>query len=89
MAEIKKAEKKEVPVKKIAVVRVRGNVHLKNEIKDTLGMLRLYRKNYCVVLDTTPPISGMIKKVKDFITWGDIDEETLKNFRQSANGTNS
>jgi len=76
--EEKKIEKKEKASKKIAVVRVRGNVKLKKSMKDTLTMLRLYRKNYCVIYDNKPSILGMVKKVKDYVTWGEIDEETLK-----------
>ncbi len=63
---------------KLAAVRVRGLVGIKKEIKDTLDMLKLYRKNYCVVLDDTVTSRGMLNKVKDFITWGVIDEETIK-----------
>lgn len=63
---------------KVAVVRVRGKVNLRKEIKDTLNLLRLKKKNHCVVLDNTPSIMGMIKKVRDYITWGEINEDTFK-----------
>lgn len=62
---------------KIAVVRVRGPVNVLRKINDTINMLRLYNKNYCVVVDATPQIMGMIKKVKDFVTYGEISEEFL------------
>jgi len=74
--EIKPKQKKQTS--KIAIVRVRGNVNLKKSIKDTLKMLRLYRKNYCAVYNATPAISGMLQKIKDYATWGEIDDETLK-----------
>ena len=41
-------------------------------------MLKLTRKNHCVVIENTPSSLGMIKKIKDYITWGEISEETLK-----------
>ncbi|MBW2974227.1 uL30 family ribosomal protein, partial [Candidatus Woesearchaeota archaeon] len=63
---------------KIAVIRVRGSVNLKKEVKDTLELLRLYRKNYCIVVDDTPSYKGMITKVKDYVTFGEIDDETFK-----------
>lgn len=63
---------------KIAIVRVRGSVNLSGEVKDTLSLLRLYRKNYCVVVDDSPSYKGMIKKVKDYVTYGEIDDETYK-----------
>lgn len=63
---------------KIAVIRIRGGIDVKIGLKDTLDMLRLYRKNYCVVMDDRPEILGMIKKVKDFVTYGEIDDDVLK-----------
>jgi len=64
--------------KKIAIIRVRGTTGVMKPVKDTLNMLRLYKKNCCVVLNDGPNIIGMIKKAKDYITWGEIDDETLK-----------
>lgn len=63
---------------KIAIVRVRGSVNLSGNVRDTLSLLRLYRKNYCVVVDDSPSYNGMIKKVKDYVTYGEIDDETYK-----------
>ncbi|MDY6930319.1 MAG: 50S ribosomal protein L30 [Halobacteriota archaeon] len=61
-----------------AVVRLRGNVNVRPEIKDTLKMLRLNRINHCVLLQENPHYEGMIKKVKDYIAWGKIDLEALE-----------
>lgn len=62
----------------IAAVRVRGMIGTKKSIEDTMRMLRLYRKNYCVILKDEPHITGMLMKVKDFVTWGELDDETAK-----------
>lgn len=61
--------------KKIVVVRVRGNVNISEPLKRTFDMLNLHNKNWCVVLENTPSNIGMIKKVKDYVTWGEITEE--------------
>ena len=63
---------------KIAVVLVRGLVNVTQTVKDTLAMLKLTRKNTCVVVESNPVMMGMIKKAKDYITWGEISEETYK-----------
>ena len=63
---------------KIAIVRVRGGIRVKKEIVDTMDMLRLYKKNYCVVYEKTPSVLGRVEKIKDYIAWGEIDEETIK-----------
>lgn len=72
-----KAEKKGKETK-LAVVRVRGQQGIRKDIKDTLNMLRLYDKNSCIVIDNTPSKFGMIKKVKDYTTYGEIDDDTYK-----------
>ncbi|MBC7119543.1 MAG: 50S ribosomal protein L30 [Methanobacteriaceae archaeon] len=60
-----------------AVIRVRGSVGVRKDIKDTLAMLRLHRINHAVLVDETPDYKGMLQKAKDYITWGEINEETL------------
>lgn len=64
--------------KRIAVIKVRGSVKIKKEIEATLNILRLYKKNYCVIAEATPSVLGMIKKIKDYVTFGEIDDETYK-----------
>lgn len=63
---------------KIAIVRVRGSIHLRRDIKDALNLLRLYRQNYCILVEDNPSYRGMIKKIKDYVTYGEIDDETYK-----------
>ena len=58
---------------KIIVIRVRGRVRLLTTIKNTLDMLRLYKTNFCVILDNNAVNMGMIQKAKDYITWGKAD----------------
>jgi large subunit ribosomal protein L30 len=60
-----------------AIVRLRGEVNVRPEIKATLGMLRIHRVNHCVVVNEDPHYRGMIQKVKDYVAWGKIDDETL------------
>lgn len=62
---------------KLAVVLVRGMVKVVKPIQETLMMLNLNRKNHCVVIEDTPAYKGMLLKVKDYITWGEIDEATF------------
>jgi large subunit ribosomal protein L30 len=60
-----------------AIVRLRGEVNTRPEIRDTLEMLRISRVNHCVVVKEDPHYRGMIQKVKDYVAWGKIDEDTL------------
>ena len=72
------SEAKKAASGKLAVILVRGMVSMTKSMKDTLEMLRLTHKNYCVIVDNNPATLGMIKKVKDFVTWGEISEDTFK-----------
>ena len=63
---------------KIAVVRIRGKLNIRKEIVDTMNMLKLYKKNSCVVLDINGQNIGMVTKMKDYVTWGEIDQDTFK-----------
>jgi large subunit ribosomal protein L30 len=63
----------------IAVIRIKGQVGLKKNIVETLHRLRLRRKYACVVFANSPKVQlGMIKKVKDFVAFGEINDKTLK-----------
>jgi len=72
------AKKKPETKEKIVAVLVRGKVRVPQKIVDTLFMLKLRRKNSCVVLNKTESIMGMVEKVKDYITWGEASDEVLK-----------
>jgi len=64
--------------RKIAIIRIRGRVGIKPDIRETLNSLRLRRKNVCVVLNATREVLGMVKRIESYVTWGDIDKETFK-----------
>lgn len=59
------------------VVRIRGEVNSRQDVRDTMSMLHLHRINHCVILPETPNFRGMIKKVKDYVAWGNITPEVL------------
>ena len=63
---------------RVAIVRIRGITGVRFDIKKTLEMLNLHRKNHCVVVPLTDVNRGMIQKVKDFTTYGTIDDDTFK-----------
>ncbi|MBW2967926.1 uL30 family ribosomal protein [Candidatus Woesearchaeota archaeon] len=73
---------------KIAVILIRNTVRAPNAILDTLNMLKLYKKNTCVVLDSTPANMGMIKKVKDYVTYGEADSQTIKLLEEKRGNKN-
>lgn len=60
-----------------AAVRLRGKVNVKPKIKDTLNFLNLTKTNHCVILPEEKNVKGMLQVAKDYITWGEINENTL------------
>jgi len=61
----------------IAAIRIRGTVNVRGEIEDTMKMLHLTRANNCSLVREDPSYMGMLQKTKDYITYGQIDGETL------------
>jgi large subunit ribosomal protein L30 len=60
-----------------AVIRIRGTVNIKPDIKKTMQLLRLSRTNHCVLLEENVVYKGMLQMVKDYTTCGEINKETL------------
>jgi large subunit ribosomal protein L30 len=69
-------------MEKIAVILIRGTATAKKEIADTLYMLKLRRKHAMVLLEKTPANMGMIYKVKDYVTYGEMDESFEKTLKE-------
>ena len=63
---------------KIAVIRLKGSIGLQRPVKETFKMLKLYKVNYCTILPKSKNMIGMLDRIKDFATWGEIDTDTTK-----------
>ncbi len=61
-----------------AIIRIRGTADVPPDVKATLRMLRLTKKFTAAIYPKDPTIDGMLKVVKDWVTWGEIDRETLR-----------
>jgi large subunit ribosomal protein L30 len=63
----------------IVVIRIRGQVGLNKDVKETLYRLRLRKKYSCIVLEKPTEVQlGMIKKLRNFVSYGEIPQETYK-----------
>lgn len=61
----------------IAVIRIRGITQVRGTVENTLQLMRLYRKNFCSVMEKNDIAIGMLRQAKDRITWGEIDDATF------------
>ncbi|MCJ7478852.1 MAG: uL30 family ribosomal protein [Candidatus Nanohaloarchaeota archaeon QJJ-7] len=68
----------------IAVVRVRGIPDTGRRVSDTLESLRLEKKHSCVLLEDNSSNRGMLDAVKDYVAYGDVDEETAEKLREQG-----
>ena len=65
-------------MKTIAIVRVRGRVNVTKKIEDTMKMLHLNSVNNFVIIPENKHYLGMLQKIKDYVTYGYITEDTFK-----------
>jgi large subunit ribosomal protein L30 len=63
----------------IAAIRIKGQIGIKENIKETLFRMRLRRKYVCVVLEPTKENIGMVNKLRNFVSYGEISKETYEN----------
>jgi large subunit ribosomal protein L30 len=69
---------KSIEGKLIAVLRIRGEVGVRVPIKQAMNLMKLHRKNRVILLKNTQSNVGMINKVKDYCTFGEVDAELVK-----------
>jgi large subunit ribosomal protein L30 len=75
---VEKKVKQQVELKgKVAVILVRSTIHIRHDMKKTLRLLNLFNQHNCVILDNNNINLGMLKKVKDFVTYGLVSDETI------------
>ncbi|MFH0836828.1 MAG: uL30 family ribosomal protein [Candidatus Aenigmatarchaeota archaeon] len=59
-----------------AVIRIRGRLEKAKKATDTMNMLKLKRLYSFRILPEDK--LGMIKAIRDYATYGEIDDETMK-----------
>jgi len=62
----------------IAAIRVRGTYDVPHKSQETMHNLNLEKKNQCVIYEDEESIRGMFKQAKDFITYGEVSDETVE-----------
>lgn len=67
----------------IAAVRVRGTRDVPHKTRTTLENLNLDKRNQCVIYEDNDSIRGMLEQAKDFITYGEISDETIEELEDS------
>ena len=59
------------------MVKVRGTISAQREARETLEMLSLAKTNNAVLIDNRPSYIGMLYRVQNYVTWGEVSKETV------------
>lgn len=63
----------------IAIIRIRGQVKLKNQVAETFQRLRLPKKFSCVFIDEKDETKmGMLNSIVPYVIFGKVDEKTME-----------
>jgi large subunit ribosomal protein L30 len=58
-------------------VRLLGPFAVPKDIEHALGSLRLKRRFTAVLMEKNPTSLGMLRRVKDYVTWGEVDSRSI------------
>ena len=73
----------------LLIIRLRGTFAVPDYLERTLQSLRLRHKFNATIAKNSPSMIGMLRQVKDYVTWGDLkstDIATLLRERGEVNG---
>lgn len=59
------------------MVKIRGTISAQREVRETLQLLRLTRTNNAVLIDNRLSYIGMLYRVQNYVTWGEVSKETV------------
>jgi large subunit ribosomal protein L30 len=82
----RRAEKEKPPEipkgKCVIAVRLRGQAGIPDNVNSALDMLHMPRRYTAVLMYERPDTLGMLRKVKDYVTWGEIEKDALTSLFQ-------
>ncbi|HEV2316469.1 MAG TPA: uL30 family ribosomal protein [Thermoplasmata archaeon] len=59
------------------IIRVRGTIHARHDIRETLEHLHLLRPNHATIVPERPEFRGMLARVQGYVTWGEAEPATV------------
>ena len=65
-------------LKLFLVIRIRGNMGVAPEVLDTLKRLNMPKRHNASLLTDSKSNMGMLIKVTDYVTWGEISQPSLE-----------
>lgn len=69
----------------VAAILIRSMKESKPDIRKTLELMKLTKKNSCGLYVDNAITKGMLRKAKDYITFGTVDAKTVENLIKKKN----
>ena len=66
---------------KFAAILIRGRINIRTPIKDTLDMLKLFRRNYCIIIKNKELLDNEYRQTQQSLN--DLILEVAANHKQS------
>jgi large subunit ribosomal protein L30 len=60
-----------------AAIKIRGSISAQRQARETLELLRLTKNNYGVLVESSPSMIGMLRRIQSYVTWGEISNDTI------------
>ncbi|MEM0123060.1 MAG: uL30 family ribosomal protein [Conexivisphaerales archaeon] len=67
----------------ILVIRVKGEINVRDKVEETLRLMNLRKKYNATILNDNDVIRGMLQKAKDCIVWSRVDASTTAKLIES------
>ncbi len=65
-------------MEKLCVIKIRSDIRANGKQKEIFSILDLRKQNNCAIFDKTDSILGLLKEVEGYVTYGEVDAESLK-----------
>jgi len=72
---------------KIVAVKIRGSIDARESIQKTIESLGLTKTNKAVVLEKSDSNRGMLRKAKDYIAYGEVEDDVAEKVEEDSNLT--
>jgi large subunit ribosomal protein L30 len=77
--------KEAVKMSKLVAVKIRGSIDASETIQKTLETLGLTKANKAVVLENNESNKGMLNKAKDYIAYGEVEDDLADEVDEKVN----
>jgi ribosomal protein L30/L7E len=72
---------------KIVAVKIRGSIDARESIQKTIKSLGLQKTNKAVVMEDSDSNRGMLDKAKDYIAYGEVEDDIAEEVEEDSNLT--